>query len=101
MDVGLLLVESFTNVLLVSFLLLINVTSASASVSSSEAELYLSSVNSGADNCDCCEPDVDDAGRGIRVVKGLCGPGGNMGAGVPVLLTDLAFGDWGIWIEVC
>ena len=60
MDIGLLLVESCVNILFVWFLLLINVTSASTSVSSSEAELYLSSLNRGADNCDCCEPDVDD-----------------------------------------
>ena len=71
MDVGLSVVELCMNVLLGWFLPLINVTSAFTSVSSSEVELYLSSLNRGADNCDGCEPEVGDAGRGIRAVKGL------------------------------
>ena len=90
MDVRLSVVELCMNVLLGWFLPLINVTSASASVSSSEVELYLSSLNRGADGC---ELEVGDAGRGMRGVKGLCGPGGSIGAGVSVLLTGLARGD--------
>ena len=72
---------------------LISVTSASASVSSSEVELYLSSLNRGADNYDSCEPEVGDVGRGIWGVKGLCCPGGSIGTGVSVILTGLACGD--------
>ena len=40
------------------------------------------------------ELEVGDVGRGIQGVKGLCGPGGSIGAGVSVLLTELACGDW-------
>ena len=65
-----------------------NVTS-SASDSSSEVELYLSSLNRGADDH---ELEVGDAGRGIQVVKGRCGPGGSIGA-VAVLLAEAASGD--------
>ena len=43
--------------------------------SSSELELYLSSVNSGADICDKCEPESCDLGRGMWGVNGLCGVG--------------------------
>ena len=93
MDIGLSVVGLCANVLLGWFLPLINVTSASASVSSSKAELYLSSLNRGADDCDSCELEVGDAGRGIQGVKGLCGPGGSIGAGVSILLTGLACGD--------
>ena len=93
MDVGLSVVELCMNILLGWFLPMISVTSASTSVSSSEVELYLSSLNRGAYNCDGCEPEAGDVGRGIRGVKGLCCPGGSIGAGVPVLLTGLACAD--------
>ena len=93
MDIGLSVVELCANILLGWFLLLISVTSASASVSSSEVELYLSSLNRGADNCDGCEPEVGDVGRGIQGVKGLCCPGGSISTGVSVILTGLACGD--------
>ena len=95
MDVGLLVIGLCVNVPLGWFLLWINVTSASASVSSSssEVELYLSSLNRGSDNCDGCELEAGDAGRGIWGVKGLWGPGGSIGAGVSILLTELAYGD--------
>ena len=63
----------------------INVTS-SASDSSSEVELYLSSLNRGADECGL---EVGDAGRGIRGVKGRCGPGGSISA-VAVLSAEAA-----------
>ena len=65
-----------------------NVTS-SASDSSSEVELYLSSLNRGADDH---ELEVGDAERGIWGVKGQCGPGGSIGA-VAVLLAEAASGD--------
>ena len=90
MDVGLLVIGLFANMLLGWFLSWINVISAFPSVSSSELELYLSSLNRGADDH---ELEVGDAGRGIRCVKGLCGPGGSMGAEVSILLTEVACGD--------
>ena len=93
MDVGLSVVGLCVNVLLGWFLPLINATSASTPVSSSELELYLSSLNRGADDCDGCELEVGDVGRGIWGVKGLCGPGGIIGAGVSILLTGLACGN--------
>ena len=65
-----------------------NVTS-SSSDSSSEVELYLPSLNRGADEC---ELEVGDAGRGIQGVKGQCGPGGSIGA-VAVLLAEAASGN--------
>ena len=65
-----------------------NVTS-SASDSSSEVELYLSSLNRGADEC---ELEVGDVGRGIWGAKGRCGPGGSIGA-VAVLSAGAASGD--------
>ena len=71
------------------FLPWMNVTS-SASDSSSEVELYLSSLNRGADEC---ELEVGDAGRGILGVKGRCGPGGSIGAAVSVLPAEVAPGD--------
>ena len=105
MDFGLLVVGLCANILLGWFLLLINVTSASTSVSSSEVELYSSSLNRGADDRDGCELEDGDAGRGIWGVKGLCGPGGSIGAGVSILPTGLASGDsvgnWGIWVSIC
>ena len=66
----------------------INVTS-SVSDSSSEVELYLSSLNRGADEC---ELEAGDVGRGIQGVKGQCGPGGSIGA-VAVLSAEAASGD--------
>ena len=68
----------------------IDVTSASASDSSSEVELYLSSLNRGADDR---ELGVGDAGRGIQGVKGRCGPGGNIGAVVSILSAEVACGN--------
>ena len=76
MQVGLPLVELCVNVLLGLFLLLISVISVSTSNSSSEIELHLSSVKRGADNCDKCEPELGDVGRGMRGVKVLCCAGG-------------------------
>ena len=67
-----------------------NVTLASASDSSSEVKLYLSSLNRGADDH---ELEVGDAGRGIRNVKGLCHPGGSIGVVVSVLSAEVAWGD--------
>ena len=55
-----------------------------------EVELYLSSLNRGADDR---ELEVGDAGRGIRGVKGRCGPGGSIGAVASVLLAEAASGD--------
>ena len=72
------------------FLLWMNVISASASVFSYEVELYLSSLNRGADDH---ELEVGDAGRGIRGVKGLCGPGGGIDAEVSILPAEVACGD--------
>ena len=66
-----------------------NVTS-SASHSSSEVELYLSSLNRGADDR---ELEVGDAGRGIRGVKGRCGPGGSIGAVASIPSAEAASGD--------
>ena len=71
-------------------LLWMNVTSASASDSSSEVELYLSSLNRGADDH---ELEVGDVGRGIRGVKGLYGPGGSIGVVASVLSAEVAYGD--------
>ena len=67
-----------------------NVTSASASDSSSEVELYLFSLNRRIDDR---ELEVGDVGRGIWGVKGLCGPGGSIGAVVSVLPAEVACGD--------
>ena len=77
-----------------------NVTS-SASDSSSEVELYFSSLNRGADDR---ELEVGDAGRGIQGVKGQCGPGGSIGAVASVLSAEAASGDrvkWSIWVGIC
>ena len=67
-----------------------NVTSASTSDSSSEVDLYLSSLNRGADDR---ELEVGDVGRGIQGVKGLCGPGGRIGAVASVLSAEVVCGD--------
>ena len=65
----------------------INVIS-SASDSSSEVELYLSSLNRGADDR---ELEVGDAGRGIQGVKGRCGP--SISAVVSVLSAEATSGN--------
>ena len=57
--------------------------------SSSEVELYPSSWNRGADECGL---EVGDAGRGMLGVRGLCGPGGSIGA-VVVLSSEVASGN--------
>ena len=62
----------------------------SASDSSSEVELYLSSLNRGADDR---ELEVGDAGRGIRGVKGQCGPGGSISVVASILPAEAASGD--------
>ena len=67
-----------------------NVTSASASDSSSEVELYLSSLNRGADDR---ELEVGDAGIGIWGIKGLCGPGGSISTVASILSAEVACGD--------
>ena len=63
----------------------INVTSDS----SSEVELYPSSWNRGADERGL---EAGDAGRRMRGVRGLCRPGGSIGA-VVVLSSGVASGD--------
>ena len=74
MDVDPSMVGLCVNVLLGLFFLLISVTSASTSSSSSEIELHLCSVKSRADNCDKCEQEFGDVGRGMWGIKGLyCG----------------------------
>ena len=49
------------------------------SKSSSELELYLSSVNRGADICDKFELESCDLGRGMQGVNGLCDAVGTAG----------------------
>ena len=92
MDIGLPVVELCVNILLGLFLLLISVTSAFTSNSSSEIELHLSSVNRGADSCDKCEPEFGGVGRAIWGVRGLYCAGGSISTGVSVILTALACG---------
>ena len=53
----------------------------------SELELYLSSVNRGADIYDKFELESCDLGRGMRGVNGLCGAVGTAGTGVSHILT--------------
>ena len=67
-----------------------NVTSASTSDSYSKVELYLFSLNRGADDI---ELEMGDAGRGTCGVKGLCGPGGSIGVVASVLSAEVACGD--------
>ena len=52
-------------------------------------ELYLSSLNRGADEC---ELEAGDVGRSIWGVKGQCGPGGSIGA-VAVFSAEAASGN--------
>ena len=52
--------------------------------------MYLSSLNRGAVDS---ELEVGDAGRGIRGVKGRCGPGDNIGVVASVLSAEVASGD--------
>ena len=70
--------------------------------SSSELELYLSSVNRGADICDKYEPESCDLGRGMQGVNGLCGAGGTAGTGVSRILTVSVRGgvDWHLFREL-
>ena len=63
----------------------VNVTSGS----SSDVELYPSASNRGADER---RLEAGDVGRGMRGVRGLCGPGGSIGA-VVVLSSGVASGD--------
>ena len=70
------------------FHLFISVISAlHTSKSSSELELYLSSVNRGADICDKLELESCDLGRGMWDVNGLCDVVGTAGTGVSCILT--------------
>ena len=63
-------------------------TSAShTSMSSSEMELHLSSVNRGADIVDKLELESCDLGRGMQGVIGLCDAAGTAGIGVSCTLT--------------
>ena len=73
------------------------------SKSSSELELYLSSVNRGADICDEFELESCDLGRGMRGVNGLCGVVGTAGTGVSHILTVSVQGsvDWHLSGDVC
>ena len=57
------------------------------SKSSLELELYLSSVNRGADICDKLELESFDLGRGMWGVNGLCDVVGTAGTGVSYILT--------------
>ena len=83
------------------FHLFISMTSASTSNLSSELELYLSSVNRGADISDKCKPELGNVGRGIQGVNGLCCVGGSAGTGVSCILTMSAYGgvDWHLFPE--
>ena len=58
--------------------------------SSSDVELYPSSWNRGADEF---RLEAGDAGRGMHGVRGLCGPGGSIGA-VTVRSAETVSGDW-------
>ena len=70
------------------FHLFISMISAShTSKSSSELELYLSSMNSGADICDKLELEFCDLGRGMRGVNGLFDAVSTAGTGVSHILT--------------
>ena len=70
---------------------------------SSDLELYLSSVNRGADICDKFELESCDLGRGMWVVNGLCGVVGTAGTGVSHILTVSVQGgvDWHLSGDVC
>ena len=50
----------------------------------------MSSLNRGADDH---ELEVGDAGRDIWGIKGLCGPGGSIGAVASVLSAEVVCGD--------
>ena len=70
------------------FHLFMSVISAShTSKSSSELELYLSSVKRGADICDKLELESCDLGRGMQGVSILCDAVGTAGTGVSRILT--------------
>ena len=70
--------------------------------SSLELELYLYSVNRGADICDKYEPESCDFGRGIWGVNGLYGVEGTVVTGVFHILTASALGgvDWHLFSEL-
>ena len=85
------------------FCLFISVISVShTSKSSSELELYLSSVNRGADICDEYELESCDLGRGMWGFNGLCGAGGTAGTGASRILTVSVRGgvDWHLFSEL-
>ena len=73
------------------------------SKSSSELELYLSSVNRGADICDKLELEFCNLGRGMRGVNGLCDAVGTAGTQVSHILTvsDQGGVDWHLSGDVC
>ena len=86
------------------FCLLISMISAlHTSKSSSELELYLSSVNRGPDICNKFELESCDLGRGMRGVKGLCDVVGTAGTVVSCILTASVRGgvDWHLSRDVC
>ena len=90
------------------FCLFISMISAShTSKSSSELELYLSSVNRGADICDKFELESCNLGRGMWGVNSLCDVVGTAGTGVSRILTVSVRGgvDWHLsgdaWTGVC
>ena len=72
-------------------------------MSSSEMELYLSSVNRGADNVDKLVLESCDLGRGMQGVIGLCDAAGTAGTGVSHILTAPVRGgvDWHLSGDVC
>ena len=66
-------------------------------------ELYLSSVNRGADNVDKLVLESCDLGRGMWGVIGLCDAAGTAGTGVSRIQTALVLGgvDWHLSGDVC
>ena len=66
-------------------------------------ELYLSSVNRGADNVDRLVLEPCDLGRGMRGVIGLCDATGTAGMRVSHILMVLVHGgvDWHLSGDVC
>ena len=84
--------------------LFINVISAlHISTPSSEMELYLFSVNRGADNVDKLVLESCDLGRGMQGVIGLCAAAGTAGTGVSrILMVPVCGGvDWHLSGDVC
>ena len=76
-------------------------------MSSSEMELYLSSVNRGADNVDKLVLESCDLGRRMQGVIGLCDAAGTAGTGASHILTVPVCGgvDWhlsgDVYIGIC